>query len=185
MANKGWRNLWKAYYGDMLTIFLTDTFTTDVFLRDFDAEEADFWSGLRQDSGDPYGWTDNKIIPHYKKLGVSLKRKKLIYSNNLTDEEFVAISLKYRKVAIPLAGIGTYLTNDTFTPEQVKLGFRALNMVIKMTAINFGGETVPVVKLSDDVGKHTGNKNQIAQIMRELGLDGPTSYLEIGGVRRA
>jgi nicotinate phosphoribosyltransferase len=177
MANKGWRNLWKNYYGDMLTIFLTDTFTTDVFLADFNKEEAEFWSGLRQDSGNPYDWTDNKVIPFYKRIGVSLKRKKLIYSNNLTDEEFVDISLKYRKVAIPLAGIGTYLTNDTFTPEQVKLGFRALNMVIKMTAINFGGETVPVVKLSDDVGKHTGNKNQIAYIMRELGIGQP-SYQE-------
>ncbi len=177
MANRGWRNLWVTYYGDKLAIFLTDTFTTDVFLRDFDREEAEFWSGLRQDSGDPYDWTDNKIIPHYKKLGVSLKRKKLIYSNALTDDEFVDISLKYRKVAIPLAGIGTYLTNDTFTLEQVDSGIHALNMVIKLTSINFGGETVPVVKLSDDVGKHTGNGNQIAYIMRELEIGQP-SYQE-------
>ena len=170
LANRMWMKHWMAYYMGLLGIALTDTYTTDVFLRDFGTNESFLWDGLRQDSGDPYDWTDNKIIPHFKRMGVSLKKKKLVYSDALTDEKFVPISLKYRKVAIPIAGIGTYLTNDTLTEKDEALGIRPLNMVIKLTAINFGGGTTPVVKLSDDVGKHTGNSNQIEFIMKELGI---------------
>jgi len=179
LANRMWLKHWMAYYMGLLSIALTDTYTTDVFLRDFGTNEAFLWDGLRQDSGDPYDWTDNKIIPHYKRLGVSLKRKKLVYSDALTDEKFVPISLKYRKVAIPIAGIGTYLTNDTFTEADMSSGICPLNMVIKMTAINFGGGTTSVVKLSDDVGKHTGNSNQIDFIMRELGIGKPTNDVQM------
>ena len=170
LANKMWRKLWRDYYGDGVSVFLTDTFTTDVFLRDFDAEEAVQWQGLRQDSGDPFVWTDEKIIPHYNKLGVSLKDKKLVYSNALTDDEFVKISDKYREITTPFAGIGTYLSNDTFTKEDEALGVRPLNMVIKMTEINFGSGSVQVVKLSDDLSKNTGKNNRIEQVKAELGI---------------
>lgn len=171
LANKMWRKLWRNYYGDQVSVFLTDTFTTDVFLRDFDAEEAEQWQGLRQDSGDPYRWTTEKIIPHYQRLGVSLAKKKLVYSNALDDEEFVAISEKYRDIAIPFAGIGTNLSNDTFTAEDEAKGVKPLNMVIKLTEIDFGGGSIPVVKLSDDVSKHTGKPDKVKRVMKELGLD--------------
>jgi nicotinate phosphoribosyltransferase len=46
---------------------------------------------------------------------------------------------------MPIFGIGTNLTND--------FGFKPLNMVIKMVE----ADGVPVVKLSDDPMKHTGD----------------------------
>lgn len=170
LANKMWRKLWRDYYGDKVSIFLTDTFTTDVFLRDFEADEAEQWEGLRQDSGDPFVWTDRKIIPHYAKLGVPIKDKKMVYSNALTDEQFVLISEKYSEITNPFAGIGTYLSNDTFTKADEEAGVRPLNMVIKLTEINFGGGSTQVVKLSDDVGKNTGKNGRIEQVKADLGL---------------
>lgn len=55
-------------------IALTDTITTDCFLRDFQLTYATLFSGVRHDSGDPIVWGD-KLIAHYKKLGINPKNE--------------------------------------------------------------------------------------------------------------
>lgn len=52
-------------------------------------------------------------------------------------------------------GIGTYLTND--------VGVKPLNMVIKLFECRpkGGADFLPVVKLSDVEGKHTGDPREI------------------------
>jgi nicotinate phosphoribosyltransferase len=51
-------------------------------------------------------------------------------------------------------GIGTNLTND--------VGLKPMNIVIKMTAaFPEGDEWIPVVKLSDEKGKYTGDEKMI------------------------
>lgn len=165
-ANKIWRGNWIENFGNELSIFLPDTFTTDVFLRDFSRDEAEFWQGLRQDSGNPHVWADEKVIPFYNRIGVSLKNKSLVFSDNLTDEKYKILSLKYRDIATIIGGIGTFFTNDTFTDEQKLLGIKPLNMVIKLIRIN----GIDVVKLSDECGKETGNEKSIKNIKKELNI---------------
>lgn len=168
LANITWLNYWRDYYKGQLGIALTDTFTTEVFLRDFNAEQARFWDGLRQDSGDPSKWMD-AVLAHYTKLGVPTQGKRFVFSDNLTDQKFIELTLKYRDLGIIVGGIGTFLTNDTFTEQQKLVGMKALNMVIKLTGFDFGdGMWYPTVKLSDDTGKNMGDKRLIESINEQL-----------------
>ena len=169
-ANTEWLKHWRGYYGNELNIALPDTFTTEVFLRTFSYQDALDWEGLRQDSGDPNDWVDNKIIPYYKMLGVSLKKKKIVFSDNLNIPKVLDLQKKYKDICIPVFGIGTNLTNNVFSENQEKEGIKPLNMVIKLVAIDFGSGWVNVIKLSDDLGKYTGNPETIAWVKDRLGI---------------
>ena len=173
LANKMWSKHWSDFYKGLNGIALTDTFTTDVFLRDWDSYWARLFDGVRQDSDNPYKWADEKILPPYAKLGISTTDKSLVFSDNLMVDDYniierdgkynyIPLFLKYQNVANPVGGIGTFFTND--------VGVKPLNMVIKMTSADFGRGPVNVVKLSDNVGKHTGTPEAIAQVKAELGL---------------
>jgi len=167
IANSEWCRLWRNYYGTKLSIALTDTFTTDVFLQRWGHSDACDWEGLRQDSGCPHVWAD-KIIDWYRVLEVPLTNKKMVFSDNLDVPRSLSLNETYKKIAIPIFGIGTNLTNDTFNDEQKEFGIKPLNMVIKLKAIDFGSGWKGVVKLSDSPGKHTGLPENIEQIKREL-----------------
>ena len=52
---------WVKEYGILNGIALTYTITTDCFLRDFQLTYATLFSGVRQDSGDPYEWGDKML----------------------------------------------------------------------------------------------------------------------------
>lgn len=161
-ANREWMKVWREIYGNKLSIFLTDTFTTDNFLKDFTKEDAEEWSGLRQDSGDPEDWMDNKILPHYKKIDVGTKHKTFVFSDSLTDEKYKKLSLKYQQYATIIGGIGTFLSND--------VGWTPLSIVIKLIDADFGEGMKGSVKLSDNVGKYTGDPNDINNVKKELNI---------------
>ena len=55
---------WIKEYGVLNGIALTDTITTDCFLKDFQLTYATLFSGVRHDSGDPFAWGE-KMIAHY------------------------------------------------------------------------------------------------------------------------
>lgn len=131
---------WREEYGVLNGIALTDTITTDCFLRDFNLENATLFSGVRHDSGDPITWGE-KMIAHYKKLGIDPTTKTLLFSDSLNFEKADKISTYFRGKAKVAFGIGTYLANDTEVP--------ALNIVMKTTFCN--GQDV--AKLSDVEGK--------------------------------
>ncbi|WFD24708.1 nicotinate phosphoribosyltransferase [Malassezia equina] len=59
------------------------------------------------------------------------------------------------------------MTND-FERTSRKGPSPALNLVIKLYSIN--GH--PAVKISDDLTKNTGDKDEIAMVKRRFGLDG-------------
>lgn len=61
-------------------------------------------------------------------------------------------------------GIGTHLTND--------IGPTPLNMVIKLSACRTDSQSgwQQTVKLSDDTGKHTGDKDEIKKCLADLGI---------------
>ena len=135
-AMKDWFN---EYNGDNGTA-LTDTLTTDLFLLDFDYLQASTYSGLRHDSGDPFLWGD-KILAHYKKLGIDPKNKTLLFSDSLDFDKAEQIYQYFKGKCKVTFGIGTYCSNDTFATP--------LNIVIKLQYVN--GK--PVAKLSDVEGK--------------------------------
>lgn len=131
---------WIKEYGILNGIALTDTITTDCFLRDFQLTYATLFSGVRHDSGDPYEWGE-KMINHYKALGIDPKNKTLLFSDSLDFEKADALYRHFVGEANVAFGIGTYISNDTNVP--------ALNIVMKTTKCN----GMDVAKISDTPGK--------------------------------
>lgn len=131
---------WVKEYGVLNGIALTDTITTDCFLRDFDLELATLFSGVRHDSGDAYAWGE-KMIRNYESLGINPKTKTLLFSDSLNFEKADKIGRYFRDKTNVAFGIGTYMSNDTY--------IKPLNIVMKVTACN--GQDV--AKLSDVEGK--------------------------------
>ena len=131
---------WVREYGILNGIALTDTITTDCFLKDFQLTFATLFSGVRHDSGDPYEWGE-KMIRHYESLGIDPKGKTLLFSDSLNFEKASGL-YRYFKDKVRVAfGIGTYISNDTKEP--------ALNIVMKVTRCN----GTDVAKISDTPGK--------------------------------
>jgi len=159
MANREWNRHWSNHYQGLNGIALTDTFTTDVFLRDWDSYYARLFDGVRQDSGDPSEW-GRKMLDHYKKLGIDTHNKTFVFSDGLDPDTFIRLTRQFCLMVKVVGGIGTNLTNDC--------GHKALNMVIKLKTADFGQGPVEVVKLSDNTGKHAGNAEAIARIKSEL-----------------
>ncbi len=164
MANEMALNRWAQVYKGDLGIALSDTFTSTNFFESFDKYLAKLFDGVRQDSGDPYEFAD-AAIEHYLGLGIDPISKTMVFSDSLTVDKAIALQQRYRGRIKTSFGIGTHLTND--------VGVKALNMVIKLTGFKprEDAEWVPTVKLSDDVGKHTGNEEMIDICKKVLGVD--------------
>ena len=145
---------WVKEYGVLNGIALTDTITTDCFLRDFDLEKATLFSGVRHDSGDPITWGE-KMVEHYKSLGIDPTTKTLLFSDSLNFEKADAIYRHFRGQAKIAFGIGTYIANDTDVP--------ALNIVMKTTFCN--GQDV--AKLSDVEGKGMCKNDEYVNYLRK------------------
>lgn len=158
-ANKIGLEEWVNVYNGDLGIALSDTFTTDVFFRDFNTKYARLFDGVRHDSGNPFKFAD-KVIEHYKKLRIDPLTKTIIFSDNLNIEKVEKIEEHCKNKIKTSYGIGTNLTND--------VGVKPLNMVIKLTNVKIGTEWFPTVKLSDDIGKHTGDIETIELCKKTL-----------------
>ena len=131
---------WIKEYGVLNCIALTDTITTDCFLKDFQLTYATLFSGVRHDSGDPIAWGE-KMIKHYESLGIDPKTKTLLFSDSLDFDKADQLFHHFHNRVNVAFGIGTYISNDTDVP--------ALNIVMKTTKCN----GMDVAKLSDVEGK--------------------------------
>ena len=131
---------WVKEYGVLNGIALTDTITTDCFLKDFQLTYATLFSGVRHDSGDPIAWGE-KMIKHYESLGIDPKTKTLLFSDSLDFDKADQLFHHFHNRVNVAFGIGTYISNDTDVP--------ALNIVMKTTKCN----GMDVAKLSDVEGK--------------------------------
>lgn len=159
IALENWVNV---YDGD-LGIALSDTYTSEVFMKNLSRKQAKLFDGVRCDSGDEFKFI-NSMIARYKELGVDPTTKTIIFSNALTFEKALEIR-EYCRGRIRCAfGIGTNLTNDT--------GHKPSNIVMKLTScqMNKNQPVFNCVKLSDDLGKHTGLEQEVEHCMNELGL---------------
>ena len=165
MALENWVNV---YDGDLVTA-LTDTYTTDVFFRNFSMKQAKLFDGIRQDSGDEYKFIE-KAITFYNSKGIDPTTKTIIFSNALDFPKAVEIK-KYCEGKIRAAfGIGTNLTCDVYAPDGSK--YNAENIVEKMSKcrMNANQPWFITIKISDDLGKHMGDNKEFDHAKYELNI---------------
>lgn len=155
---------WVQVFQGSLGITLTDTYTTDSFFKSFSLKQAKLFDGVRCDSGDPISFTD-KTIQFYKENRIDPTSKTIVYSDSLNIESVKKIKAYVKGRIHDTYGIGTFFSND--------VGAKALNMVIKLTDIKARpkDEYLQAVKLSDVMGKNTGNEREIEICKLTLGLD--------------
>lgn len=154
---------WVRTYDGNLGIFLMDTYTSKVGLRNMSLKFAKLFDGVRQDSGDEYT-IGNMVIERYKELGIDPTTKTIVFSNALNFFKYTNIA-KYFKDKIKVSGgIGTNLTNDT--------GITPANIVMKLTKcrINSNQEWRNCIKISDDEGKHLGDNTEFEIAKHQLGI---------------
>lgn len=159
LALENWADVFKGNLG----IALADTFTSKVFFRSFNTKLSKLFDGVRQDSGDPIEFAQ-MAVEHYKKLRIDPLSKVIVFSDALNPAKVKQI-VETVKGQIGISfGIGTNLTND--------VGVTPLNIVIKMDSIYTQEEKiVPTVKLSDDKGKYTGDRDVIELVKKLLLID--------------
>lgn len=159
MALENWVNV---YDGD-LGIALSDTYTTEIFLKNLSRKHAKLFDGIRHDSGDPYKFVNN-VINRYQELRIDPTTKTIIFSNSLDFETYKDISVYCQGRIRCAAGIGTNLTNDC--------GFIPSNIVMKLSKCRMNSRQLwyATVKLSDDKGKVMGNENEIRNCFYQLTL---------------
>lgn len=144
---------WYQLYGNTLSIALSDTFTTKHTLDTFGAKRAKIWKGFRQDSGDPFE-VGRRIIEKYVEWGVDPKNKTIVFSDDLNVTKMVKLYEMFGDEINVLFGWGTNLTND--------VGIQPLSIVMKATEVN----GIPIVKLSDDIVKISGEKNTVNRYVK-------------------
>lgn len=161
MSMEDWINV---YDGDLGTV-LTDTYTTDVFMRNFSKKHAMLYTSVRHDSGDPLTFTD-KVIARYNELRVDPKIKYIIFSDGLNVERAIEIANYCRGRIGASFGIGTNFSCD------VGNGVKARNIVMKLWQCKMTEKDRwhPCVKLSDVDGKHTGEASEIRLAQETLGI---------------
>ena len=143
---------WVKEYGVLNGTALTDTITTDCFLKDFQLTYSTLFSGVRHDSADPIAWGE-KMISHYQSLGIDPATKMLLFSDSLNFEKATEIFRHFQGRCRLAFGIGTYLANDTKVPP--------LNIVMKTTRCN----GTDVAKISDVAGKGMCNNDEYIQYL--------------------
>lgn len=148
---------WYVRYGNDLSVALTDTFTTEFFFSDFTPEQAEQWHGVRQDSGDPVAFGE-QLINFYEQHGIDPRQKTVVFSDGLDIGQIIKLQHHFEGRINVLFGWGTTLTND--------MGMKPLNVVMKAIHVRLPGiGEADTVKLSDDVGKHTGPLPQVLRYM--------------------
>lgn len=128
-------------------------------LRDFTKFYAKLFDGCRHDSGDPMVWGE-KLIGHYKSLGIDPMTKMAVFSDGLTIPRCIEILKHFRGRIGVSFGVGTNLTCDIE-------GITPINIVIKMVKAN--GQDV--AKISDSPGKNVcGNPVYVAYLKQAFGI---------------
>lgn len=144
---------WWDEYGEPFSLFLTDTWTTPVFLADVDRRRARRFRGVRHDSGDPAAFGE-RVLAWYRGHGVDPRTKTLVFSDGLEPGQLLDLESRFAGRARVAFGWGTNLTNDCGVPN--------FSLVVKPIA----ADGHPLVKLSDNPGKATGPAGEVARYRR-------------------
>ncbi|RQM05653.1 hypothetical protein DH86_00003433 [Scytalidium sp. 3C] len=124
---------------------------------------AQVFAGVRQDSGDPAEFV--KVMrKFYDEQGIK-EKKTIVFSDSLN----IDLCIQYKAISeaagfVPSFGVGTFLTND-FVQKSTGHKSTPLNIVIKLSSA--AGRAA--VKISDNIGKNTGDKQTVQRVKKELG----------------
>lgn len=140
---------------------LMDTFTTDVFLKDLNPAIFQYYTYLRQDSGEPMV-EGEKAVRRLRKLGIDPMNKGVVFSDGLDIPRALQLNEHFKDQTKVTFGIGTDFTND--------VGVRPMNIVIKAHSFAKEGTWIPVCKLSDDRGKESGDPKAIQKAKEDFGI---------------
>ncbi|RDL33572.1 Nicotinate PRTase C-terminal [Venustampulla echinocandica] len=124
---------------------------------------ADVFTGVRQDSGDPVNFV-KMMREFYDEEGIT-EKKTIVFSDSLN----IDLCLEYKKIADAAGfnttfGVGTFFTND-FVQQSTGKKSIPLNIVIKLDSAA-GSQAI---KISDNIGKNTGDKQTVEKVKKELG----------------
>jgi nicotinate phosphoribosyltransferase len=158
---------WRQHYAGNLLVVLPDAFGTAAFLRDAPDWVAG-WTGFRPDSAPPIAGGED-IIRWWQAHGQDPRSKLLIFSDGM-DVDSIEATYRHFDGRVRMSfGWGTNLTNDfrRCDPEGGS-ALEPISLVAKVTAAN--GR--PVVKLSDNPAKATGDPAEIARYLRVFGEAG-------------
>jgi nicotinate phosphoribosyltransferase len=152
-------DVWDSTYNGALNTCLTDTMTTDWFIKNITRNQVSVYN-FRQDSGEPIEWI-NKIVDLLDDHGIPFNNKKVFFSDSLNFEKSLDIA-EYMEHIYPkfsyMFGIGTFLTNFAEKP---------LNIVMKLVEVN----GTPVAKISDNIGKAVcTDKNKLNYYIAKYGI---------------
>jgi nicotinate phosphoribosyltransferase len=150
---------WEEFHRGDLLIALTDTFGSDFFFNTFTKEQAEKWSGYRQDSGNPIEF-GRKAIEFLQQYDIDPMTKMDLSSDGLNVPKMIKIGDALEGKIQHSYGTGTNFTHDMHDKLP------STNIVVKATAVN----GTPTVKLSDDAGKHTGPKEYVERYIKEVQL---------------
>ncbi|OAX77845.1 nicotinate phosphoribosyltransferase [Emergomyces africanus] len=124
---------------------------------------AQAFTGVRQDSGDP-AYFVKMVRDFYDNEGIKDK-KVLVFSDSLNLQLCIDYKVLAEEAGFqPVFGVGTFLTNDFAQLSDHKKS-APLNIVIKLSSA--GGR--PAVKLSDNLGKNTGDTHTVVEVKKRLG----------------
>lgn len=159
--------LWQRSYGGALLIMLPDTFGTTQFLEGAPEWVLD-WTGQRVDSKPPMEAGD-EYIDWIVRRGGDPRTKRLIASDGLDVDDILTLHRYFEGRIRFSAGWGTLLTNDfRECHPRGERSLEPLSLVCKLTSV--GGR--PTVKLSDNVNKAVGPKEEVERYRRVFGSVG-------------
>ncbi|KAG7451014.1 nicotinate phosphoribosyltransferase [Guyanagaster necrorhizus] len=169
-ANSLALELWEQTFpNSKALIALTDTFSTGAFFDSFVKvpDLAGRWTGLRQDSGDPFTFS-LRAKAVYEKMGIDHRTKTITFSDALDIDKALKLQKQSEEIGFKASfGIGTFLSNDFVKASSGgKEKSRAINMVIKLASV----DGKPCVKISDDLTKNTGDEAEVQKVKRIFGL---------------
>jgi nicotinate phosphoribosyltransferase len=156
---------WWDLYGWGLSIFLPDTFGTDLFFSVVSDVDLRRWKGFRWDSGDLFELGE-RVIRAYEAAGVDPNEKMLVPSDALDLPLILDAQERFGGRIRVSYGWGTGLTNDLFDEETIGgRWYGPMSLVIKPTSAAGRG----LVKLSDNPAKAIGDPEDVERYKRATG----------------
>lgn len=153
---------WSDVFGGDLGIALTDTYTSELFFKNFSTKMSKLFDGVRHDSGDPFDFM-RRTYEHYRSKRIDPLTKTIVFSDALTTDKAISLS-KWGEGKIKTAfGIGTHFTNDIE-------GITPANIVMKLTKCRMTPKQnwAHCVKISDDISKAIGDEETKEIILKQL-----------------
>ena len=168
---------WQEMYDGNMLVVLPDTFGTTAFLRNA-PDWVKNWRGFRLDSKDNIEGA-KELIDWYKSKNEDPQQHMIIHSDGLdvgtgNSNDIAMIQSIFAGQYQVGFGWGTKATNDFVgcVPSKEQDYIKPISLVCKVVEAN--GK--PTVKLSDNLAKAMGPKEEVLRYTRVFGLTGTTDH---------